>query len=282
MNKRQIQAEKHRAELLSTKNELTNKVNQQIQSARSQGYTTQISPQLLRLLGIKTYRKREVQNMKRLIDNYDKLSEHISVINPATQELVSGGQAAERYSRYQQSAIYHAVEPADIPREQDIVFDNFSQMAEQSFTDDSVYKNFIALLDNVYYNSQTNAIDDATWNILHPSIDKTKKGKSKSQGAVVTSKRYWMQQNREHIADIHNAVTRLAELEGDNEVAKRLSESGELIIDEMIVAAIGYNESSSRAVQTILNVLLPSGVRNRAMSMGESIVDEADDFGEYE
>lgn len=282
MNKRQIQAEKHRAELLNAKNELTNKVNQQIQSARSQGYTIQVAPQLLRLLGIKSYRKREVQNMNRLIDNSDKLSEYISVINPATGELVSGGEAAERYSRYQQSTIYHVVEPTDIPREQDIVFDNFSQMAEQSFTDDSVYKNFITLLDSVYYNSQTNAIDDATWSILHPSIDKTKKGKSKSQGAIVSSKRYWMQQNREHIADIHNAVMRLAELEGENEVAKRLSESGELIIDEMIVAAIGYNESSSRAVQTILNVLLPSGVRKHAMSMGEFIVDEADDFGDHE
>ena len=63
MNNRQLEAAMHARELRSAKRELMYKANQQIQSARAQGYETELAPQLVRLLGVKSYRKRDLQAM---------------------------------------------------------------------------------------------------------------------------------------------------------------------------------------------------------------------------
>ena len=86
---------------------------------------------------------------------------------------------------------------------------------------------------------------------------------------------------RDKIQEINSALVRLINLEGERSVVERLRDAGEEIIEDVIVAAIGYNESSSRAAQSILNVLLPSSIKNRAMAMGD-VADIADDFEDFE
>ena len=279
MNNRQLEAARHKRELNSAKRELTAKVNQQVQSAKGRGYETQIAPQLLRLLGIKAYRKREVQSMNRLINDFDKLSEYIAVIEPSTGELISGGQALERYSRYEQSAIYHRVEPEEIPSEAERTLTNFAESVEEAFPDDRVYQQFINYLDRAI-DQDTTIADDSFWKLQHDTIDTYESGHAKTANGVQSSKQFWMFKNRENIQEISNALARLINLEGERAVVERLRDAGEDIVDDLVTAAIGYNESSARAVQSILNVLLPSSVRSRAMSMGD--IPEVDDFNNEE
>ena len=191
MNNRQLEAARHKRELNSAKRELTAKVNQQVQSAKGRGYETQIAPQLLRLLGIKSYRKREVQSMNRLINDFDKLSEYIAVIEPSTGELISGGQALERYSRYVQSAIYHRVEPEEIPSEAERTLTNFAESVGEAFPDDRVYQQFINYLDRVIEQDTTIA-DDSFWKLQHDTIDTYESGHVKTAKGVQSSKQFWM------------------------------------------------------------------------------------------
>ncbi len=279
MNNRQLEAARHKRELNSAKRELTAKVNQQVQSAKGRGYETQIAPQLLRLLGIKSYRKREVQSMNRLINDFDKLSEYIAVIEPSTGELISGGQALERYSRYEQSAIYHRAEPEEIPSEAERTLTNFAESVEEAFPDDRVYQQFINYLDRAI-DQDTTIADDSFWKLQHDTIDTYESGHAKTAKGVQSSKQFWMFKNHENIQEISNALARLINLEGERAVVERLRDAGEEVVDDLVTAAIGYNESSARAVQSILNVLLPSSVRSRAMSMGD--IPEVDDFNNEE
>ncbi len=279
MNNRQLEAARHKRELNSAKRELTAKVNQQVQSAKGRGYETQIAPQLLRLLGVKSYRKREVQSMNRLIDDFDKLSEYIAVIEPSTGELISGGQALERYSRYEQSAIYHRVEPEEIPSEAERTLINFVESVEEAFPDDRVYQQFINYLDRAI-DQDTTIADDSFWKLQHNTIDTYESGHAKTAKGVQSSKQFWLFKNHENIQEISNALARLINLEGERAVVERLRDAGEEVVDDLVTAAIGYNESSARAVQSILNVLLPSSVRSRAMSMGD--IPEVDDFNNEE
>ena len=279
MNNRQLEAARHKRELSSAKLELIAKVNQQVKSAKGRGYQTKIAPQLLRLVGVKSYRKREVQSMNRLINDADKLSEYIAVIEPSTGELISGGEALERYSRYEQSAIYRRVEPEEIPSEAERILTNFAVSVEEAFPDDGVYQQFINYLDRAI-NQDTTIADDSLWKLQHDTIDIYESGHVKTAKGVQSSKQFWMFKNHDSIQEISNALARLINLEGERAVVERLRDAGEDVVDDLVTAAIGYNESSSRAVQSVLNVLLPSSVRNRAMSMGD--IPEVDDFNNEE
>ena len=279
MNNRQLEAARHKRELDSAKRELIDKVNEQIQSAKGRGYQTQIAPQLLRLLGVKSYRKREIQSMNRLVNDYDKLSEYIAVVEPSTGELISGGEALERYSRYEQSPIYHRVEPEELPSEAERTLANFAESVEEAFPDDRVYQQFINYLDRAIEQDTTIA-DDSFWKLHHDTIDTYESGRTKTANGIQSSKQFWLYNNHEHIQEISNALARLINLEGERAVIERLQGAGEEVVDDLVTAAIGYNEASSRAVQSILNVLLPNSVRSRAMSMGDA--PEVDDFNNEE
>lgn len=277
MNNRQLEAERHKRELNSAKRELTAKVNQQVQSAKGRGYETQIAPQLLRLLGVKSYRKRELQNMNRLISDADRLSEYIAVIEPGTGELISGGKALERYSRYEASAIYHRVEPEEIPTEADITVKNFTEEAEKAFLDDTVYQQFINTL-NRLMNGDTSVGDNDLWELLHPGIFVTPNGKTRDAKSIQHSKEHFMQDiDKYNVHDIQSAVNRLIVTEGVESVVRRLQDAGEDIINDLIIAGIGYQEQAGNAVQAVLTVLLPNETRERALAMGD-ISDSVDDF----
>lgn len=276
MNNRQLEAERHKQELSSAKRELIDKVNQQVQSAKGRGYQTQIAPQLLRLVGVKSYRKREVQSMNRLINDGDKLSEYIAVIEPTTGEIISGGEALERYSRYQQSSIYHHVEYEDIPSESERTVNNFVGIIDDIIHDDGTYKAFEEIVMKAI-EQDTSIADFERWCIEHPSMADPRK----SQKEIMRSMVYWLYMNRDNSMEMQNATIALQNAEGEVEVARRIIAAGQGVLDSAITAAIGYQENSGRAIQSVLNVLLPKATRDRAMSMQE-VVDTADDFGDYD
>lgn len=277
MNNRQLEAARHAKELATAKSLLINRVNQQIQIAKGAGFKTELAPQLVRLLGLKAYRTRELNRINDLIADSDKLSEYISVIDPLTDEVIYGGQAQARYKSYRESGIYRKSEFEYIPAQSDIMIQNFIDEAEKAFVDDTVYQEFIAVL-NALLNGDTSIVSDEMWRILHPSIYNTRKGTSRSDKSIKHSQQYFLSDvNMYNITDIESAVTLLIELEGTEELIKRLADAGDEIINELIIAGVGYREQAARAAQEILKVLLPKSVRDRALAM-DYIADKVDDF----
>lgn len=292
MNNRQLEAARHARELASAKRELMYKANQQIQSAKAKGYETEIAPQLVRLLGVKSYRKRDIQMMNKLIKNTDKLSEYIAEVDPITKDVVAGGQAFNRWVDYINSGIYHETNETDervygitdvsqIPTDAEITLRNFVDETEKAFPDDTVYQQFISTLDKLM-NCDTTVADDSMWQMLHPGFFITNNGKSRSASSIQHSKEHFMSDiDQYNVHDIQSAVNRLIESEGVESVVRRLHDAGENIIDALIVAGIGYQEQAGSAVQAVLTVLLPDETRQRAMAMGD-LPDMVDDFNNEE
>lgn len=290
MNSRQLAAKMHARELASAKRELMHKANEQIQDAKSKGYETEIAPQLVRLLGVKSYRKRDIQMMNKLIKNSDKLSEYIAAVDPVTKDVVSGGQAFNRWIEYINSGIYKETtyervygitDVSHIPTESEITLRNFVEETEKAFLDDTVYQQFMSTLDKLM-NGDTTVADDSMWQMLHPGIFITNGGKSRSASSIQHSKEHFMRDiDKYNVHDIQSAVNRLIAAEGVDSVVRRLQDAGENIIDALIVAGIGYQEQAGAAVQAVLTVLLPDETRQRAMAMGD-LPDMVDDFNNEE
>ena len=292
MNKRQLEAARHARELASAKRELMYKANQQIQSAKAKGYETEIAPQLVRLLGVKSYRKRDIQMMNKLIKSTDKLSEYIAEVDPITKDVVAGGQAFNRWIDYINSGIYHEINETDervygitdvsqIPTESEITLQNFVEGTEKAFLDDTVYHEFMNTLDKLM-NGDTSVADDSMWQMLHPGIFITNGNKARSASSIQHSKEHFMRDiDKYNVHDIQSAVNRLIAAEGVESVVRRLQDAGENIIDALIVAGIGYQEQAGSAVQAVLTVLLPNETRQRAMAMGD-LPDMVDDFNNEE
>lgn len=290
MNSRKLAAKIHARELASTKRELMYRTNQQIQSAKSKGYETEIAPQLVRLLSVKSYRKRDIQMMDKLIKNSDKLSEYIATLDPVTKDVVSGGQAFNRWVEYINSGIYKETtdervygitDVSQIPTESEITLRNFVEETEKAFLDDTVYHEFMNTLDKLM-NGDTSVADDSMWQMLHPGIFITNGGKTRSASSIQHSKEHFMCDiDKYNVHDIQSAVNRLIAAEGVESVVRRLQDAGENIIDALIVAGIGYQEQAGSAVQAVLTVLLPDETRQRAMAMGD-LPDMVDDFNNEE
>nr|DAH39322.1 MAG TPA: hypothetical protein [Caudoviricetes sp.] len=277
MNNRQLEAARHAKELALAKSLLIKRVNQQIQIAKGVGFKTELAPQLIRLLGLKAYRARELNRINDLIADSDKLTEYISVIDPLTDEVIYGGQAQARYKAYSESGIYHKSEFEYIPAQSDIMIQNFIEEAEKAFVDDTVYQEFIAVL-NALLNGDTTIVPDEMWQMLHPRIYNTANGSARSDKSIKHSHQYFLSDvNMHNITDIESAVTRLVELEGSEELIKRLADAGENIINLLIVAGVGYREQAAGAAQEVLKVLLPKTIRDRALSM-DYLADRVDDF----
>ena len=274
--------------LEQAQHKLIAEINKLIQQAKKEGYTTKVSPQALRLAGLREYRTRDFAKINSLLDSPKLLQNNVAVIDTDTGEIIRGGEALERYARYQKSGIYHANTPLvsaalfgeEIPSEAERTLTNFAETAQEAFPDDTVYQRFVNYLDRAI-DQDTTIADDSFWKLSHDTIDIYQSGHFKTDRGVQSSKSYWMFKNRDKIQEINSALVRLINLEGERSVVERLRDAGEEIIEDVIVAAIGYNESSSRAVQSILNVLLPSSIKNRAMAMGD-VADIADDFEDFE
>lgn len=276
MNNRQLEAARHARELASAKRDLIRAVNKQIKEAKGIGYETRLAPQLLRLMGIKGYRRRDVQAINRMVRDPDKLSEYVAVFEPATGELISGGEALERYSRYVESAIYKGAPVEEIPSEAERTINNFVETIDDVIHDDGTYKAFEEIIRKAI-EQDTSIADFERWCMEHPSMADPRE----SQKDILHSMVYWLYINRDNSMEMQNATNALKNAEGEAEVARRIIASGENVLDAAITAAIGYQENSGRAIQYVLNALLPKATRDRAMSM-QAVVDSSDDFGDYD
>lgn len=264
-------------------------MNKLIQQAKKEGYTTKVSPQALRLAGLREYRSRDFAKINSLLDSPELLQNNVAVVDTYTGEIIRGGEALERYARYQKSGIYHANTPLvstamfgeEIPSEAERTLANFVEETEKAFPDDTVYQKFISTLDKLM-NGDTTVADDSMWQMLHPGIFITNGGKSRSASSIQHSKEHFMRDiDKYNVHDIQSAVNRLIDAEGVESVVRRLHDAGENIIDALIVAGIGYQEQAGSAVQAVLTVLLPYETRQRAMVMGD-LPDMVDDFNNEE
>lgn len=278
MNNRQKEAQRHARELSRAKRDLIDKVNQQIQTAKARGYEPDVAPQLLRLLGTKQYRKRDINRMNDLISRPDELAKYIPVLDTERGIYISGGESLERYAKYQHSGIYRDVS-YELPTEIERTLTNFSESVSEAFPDSSAFDRFMNYLDRAIEQDVTIA-DDGYWKLLHQSIDLRKSGNAKSEKEIQSSKQFWIWNNRDNIREVERAVDRIISVEGVESLVRRISDNAEEVIESLIVAAIGYKEDSARAMQTVLNTLLPNSVRNRAMAMGG--LPDADDFNNEE
>lgn len=275
--------------LEQAQHKLIAEMNKLIQQAKKEGYTTKVSPQALRLAGLREYRTRDFAKINSLLDYPELLQNNVAVIDTDTGEIIRGGEALERYARYRSSGIYHASKSLvstalfgeEIPSEAEITLNNFVSESEKAFPDDTVYQQFMSTLDKLM-KCDTTVADDSMWQMLHPGIFITNNGKSRSASSIQHSKEHFIRDiDQYNVHDIQSAVNRLIESEGVESVVRRLHDAGENIIDALIVAGIGYQEQAGSAVQAVLTVLLPNETRQRAMAMGD-LPDMVDDFNNEE
>lgn len=259
-------------------------MNKLIQEAKKEGYSTKVAPQALRLAGLREYRARDLAKINTFLNTPELLRSNVAIIDTDTGEIVRGGEALERYARYQQSGIYHAKVPVvstalfgeEIPSEAERTVNNFAGLIDDVIHDDGTYKAFEEIIMKAI-EQDTSIADFERWCIEHPSMADPRK----SQKDILRSMVYWLYTNRYNSMEMQNATTALQSAEGETEVARRIIAAGESVLDAAITAAIGYQENSGRAIQTVLKVLLPKATRDRAMAMQE-VVDTADDFGDYD
>ena len=270
--------------LEQAQHKLIAEMNKLIQQAKKEGYTTKVSPQALRLAGLREYRTRDFAKINSLLDSPELLQNNVAIIDTDTGEIIRGGEALERYARYQNSGIYHANTPLvsaalfgeEIPSEAERTINNFVETIDDVIHDDGTYKAFEEIIMKAI-EQDTSIADFERWCIEHPSMADPRK----SQNDILHSMVYWLYINRDNSMEMQNATLALKSAEGEAEVARRIIASGETVLDAAITAAIGYQENSGRAIQSVLNVLLPKATRDRAMSMQE-VVDSSDDFGDYD
>lgn len=260
-------------------------VNKLIQEAKKESYTTKVSPQVLRLAGLREYRTRDLAKISSLLDSPELLQQNVAVIDNSTGEIVRGEEAFERYARYESSGIYHASKTPlsstylfgeEVPSEAERTINNFVEIADDVIHDDSAYKEFEAIVMKAIEQDTTIA-DFNRWCIEHPFMADPRK----SHKEILRSMVYWLYINRDNSMEMQSSLYRLESAEGYNEVARRIQSAGESLLDSAITAAIGYQENSGRAIQDVLKVLLPTATRERAMAI-QDLTDIADGFEDFD
>ena len=249
--------------LKAAQRKLAAEISRLMKENTNEDYRTEVTPQVLRLIGQHEYHSRDLVKINSLLGSPSLLKDHVAVIDRSTGEMVRGGKAAARHVKRIKSSGYHA------PIESEVVLSNFTTEVEDSFPDDTVYQQFMDVLTQLM-NGDTSVGDGGLWESLHPGIFTTSSGKARSSKDVQRSKDYFVQDvNRSNITDIRMAVDRLIAVEGIESVVRRLQVAGEDIVNALIIAGIGYQEQSGRAVQAVLKVLLPNATKERAMAMGD-------------
>lgn len=274
MNHRQQVAAMHARELAKAKQQLLLKVNQYIQEVRAEGGNAEAVPQLQRLISLDSYRLRDVQKMRQIAADRNKVKDYVYAVN-AAGEPISGEKAAERYARYATSPIYR--KPA---KEVDMMVDNVAETIEQTFVDLNAYHQFETFLHDIMASPET-TVDDSWWNIAHPDWDASGYRGDRNYGKVEMVK-----QNMDNILEMRSALQNLIEKEGVQEVAKRIADNYDKLQEASIIAAIGYKEAAGSAIQDVLLILLPSNrqpgnIRHR-MSEMQDVYESQYDYNDYE
>lgn len=276
MNAKRQQAALHARELRQAKENLLRQVNLKMGEAKAKGYQAQVLPQIQRLISMDKYRLRDVQKMRNLADNPEKLESYIFSVDTGTGEIVSGYEAYERRQRYERSGIYKPAKDTP-PKESDIMIQNVSEEVEKAFVDDSALQQFRQFLSDLTRDPQGTAGDMAL--MLHSDWKKLNATQLYyAVGEMVTA-------NVNNLFTMRSALESLVQKEGTAEVASRIASNWDELQEECITAAIGYKSDASVAMQTVLRIFLPSdrqpgNIRHRISDMQDMYDSQFEDYEE--
>lgn len=262
MNNRQRLAAVHARELRQAKEALQQSLNTEMSKQRQRGYDVSAAPQIQRLLGLEQYRLRDYNKIMSLASNPNKLREYVVAVDTETGELVSGKAAMERASRRVGRAAVRASVEAEPAKEIDMMVDNVSETIADSFVDLSVLDTFEQYI-NGLLSTPEQYVDVSTVEALHPSW--LAAGGGQTQVKVGYASRQMVRDNVSKLFEIKGAIQRLISMEGEQEAARRIQENYGELQDASLTAAIGYEAAAASALQSVLKILLPSAVHDRAM-----------------
>ena len=258
MNNRQKNAAAHARAMRQAKQMLQQILNEEMQQQRKHGYKVTAAPQVQRLLGLEQYRQRDYQKMVDLASNPQKLREYVVSVNPTTGELVSGGAAMTRASTRVPRAERASViaEPA---KELDTMVDNVAATIDDTFVDVATLQQFSAFVENL---------------VLHPDIALQIDDLQREhpnwfgagyRGSIDFGARQMAKENAGNILEVRDAIVRLIAMEGEAAAAKRIQDNYGELQEAAIMAAIGYKDAAASGLQSVLKILLPTAIHNRAM-----------------
>ena len=276
MNDRQRLAAVHARALRQAKQMLQQILNEEMQQQRKHGYKVSAAPQIQRLLGLEQYRLRDYNKIMSLANDSNKLREYVVSVNPETGELVSGEAALSRANRRAGRAAARASVNAEPAKEVDIMVENVSDTIGDTIVDVSVLQQFLTFVNDLVLRPNTAlSIHDmrresANW------LASGYRG-SGDYGAQEMAK-----ENAINVLEIREAIARLISMEGDTAAAKRIKDNYDELQEAAIMAAIGYKDAAASALQSVLKILLPSAVHDRAMrgaisTMQDTIESQWDD-----
>ena len=265
MNNRQRLAAVHARELRQAKEALQQSLNTEMSKQRQRGYDVSAAPQIQRLLGLEQYRLRDYNRIVSLANDPNKLREYVVAVDTDTGELVSGKAALARASRRVGKAAVRASVEAEPANEIDMMVDNVSETIADSFVDLSVLNTFEQYI-NGLLSTPEQYVDLSTIEALHPSWIAANGSQSQQmQVKVGYASRQMVRDNISKLFEIKSAIQRLISMEGEQEAARRIQENYGELQDASLTAAIGYEAAAASALQSVLKILLPSAVHDRAM-----------------
>lgn len=272
MNNRQRLAAVHARALRQAKQMLQQILNEEMQQQRKHGYKVTAAPQIQRLLGLEQYRQRDYNKIMSLASNPNKLREYVVAVDTETGELVSGKAAMERASRRVGKAGVRASVDAEPANELGMMVDNVSETIADTFVDLSVLGTFEQYI-NGLLSTPEQYVDMNTVEALHPSW--LADGGGQTQVKVGYASRQMVRDNVSKLFEIKGAIQRLISMEGEQEAARRIQENYGELQDASLTAAIGYEAAAASALQSVLKILLPSAVHDRAMRGAISTMQDA-------
>lgn len=259
MNNRQRLAAVHARELRQAKEALRQSLNTEMRKQRQRGYDVSTAPQVQRLLGLEQYRLRDYNKIMSLASNPNKLREYVVAVDTETGELVSGEAALKRASRRVGKAAVRASVEAEPANELAVMTDNVSETIADTFVDTSVLQQFSAFVENLVLRPDIALqIDDLQRE--HPNWFG-----AGYRGSIDFGTRQMAKENAGNILEVRDAIVRLISMEGEAAASKRIQDNYGELQEAAVMAAIGYKDAAASGLQSVLKILLPSVVHNRAM-----------------
>lgn len=259
MNNRQRLAAVHARALRQAKQMLQQILNEEMQQQRKHGYKVSAAPQIQRLLGLEQYRLRDYNRIVSLANNPNKLREYVVAVDTDTGELVSGKAALNRASRRVGKAAVRASVEAEPAKEVDIMVENVSDTIGDTIVDVSVLQQFLTFVNDLILRPNTTLSIDDMQREHHNWFA------SGYRGSVDYGVQEMAKKNASNMLEIREAIARLISMEGDTAAAKRIKDNYDELQEAAITAAIGYEDAAASALQSVLKILLPSAVHDRAM-----------------
>lgn len=259
MNNRQRLAAVHARELRQAKEALRQSLNTEMRKQRQHGYDVSAAPQVQRLLGLEQYRLRDYNKIMSLASNPNKLREYVVAVDTETGELVSGEAALKRASRRVGKAAVRASVEAEPANELAVMTDNVSETIADTFVDTSVLQQFSAFVENLVLRPDI-ALEIDDLQREHPNWFG-----AGYRGSIDFGTRQMAKENAGNILEVRDAIVRLISMEGEAAAAKRIQDNYGELQEAAVMAAIGYKDAAASGLQSVLKILLPSAVHNRAM-----------------